>query len=128
VVERLIAAALLAAPALPGYALAQAGLSDPTRPPALAPTAAGVAGSAQATAAPPRLQSVLLSPHRRVAVIDGRTVELGGEVGGAMLVQIAETHVTLRSGSELKILELQPRAVRMSPVRGDVKEKNKEKP
>jgi MSHA biogenesis protein MshK len=94
----------------------------------LAPTAAGVAGSAQATAAPPRLQSVLLSPHRRVAVIDGRTVELGGEVGGAMLVQIAETHVTLRSGSELKILELQPRAVRMSPVRGDVKEKNKEKP
>jgi hypothetical protein len=51
---------------------------------------------------------VLISPQRRLAVIDGRTVPLGGKVDDATLVQVSETHVTLRRGAELKTLELYP--------------------
>ena len=82
-------------------------LIDPTRPPMVAPGPRPGAGPSP-EAALPRLQSVLISPQRRLAVIDGRTVSLGGKVDQATLVQIAETYVTLRQGSELKTLELYP--------------------
>ena len=91
-------------------ALAQtAALSDPTRPPegSLAATPAG-----SAVPAGPRLQSVLLSPDRKLAIIDGQTVPRGGRVGDATLVQITETRVTLRRGAQLSTLELYPGVVR----------------
>jgi MSHA biogenesis protein MshK len=85
------------------------GLSDPTRPPSAA-SAAGAPDAAQASHA--RLQSVLISPDRKLAMIDGRTVALGGRVGDATVVQITETQVTLRRGDELTTLRLYPGVVR----------------
>lgn len=114
--QRLKALMLLAALPLVAWpaAHAQPALSDPTRPPNLL---AGAARDGQTAEAPAqRLQSVLISPHRRLAVIDGRSVPLGGKVDGATLVQIAETHVTLKRGDELKKLELYP-GVERRPVR-----------
>lgn len=103
-----LAASAVAQPAGP-----QPRLMDPTRPPSVAPAgareASGVPGGA------PRLQSVLISPGRNLAVIDGRTVLLGGKFDEATLVQIAETHVTLKQGNELKTLELYPGFVRKAP-------------
>jgi MSHA biogenesis protein MshK len=106
-------------------ALAQtATLSDPTRPPNASMAGAAGAASDPATPAGPRLQSVLISPDRKLAIIDGETVALGGSVGGATLVQITETGVTLRRGAEVTRLELYPGVVLHAGRAGG--DKNKE--
>jgi MSHA biogenesis protein MshK len=106
--ERLTARALIAALSLSASstALGQASLADPTRPP-LGATEADP-GSAAAPRGGLRLQSVLISNTRRLAVIDGKTVQIGGEVGGATLTAISETGVTLRRGDEVETLRLHP--------------------
>lgn len=97
--KRVIAACgLLAASA----AFAQA-LSDPTRPPSFSGETAR-----SATAPASRLQSVLISPGRKLAVIDGRTVALGERVGDATLFAIAPTQVTLQQGAGYQTLKLYP--------------------
>jgi len=126
--QRLKALMLLAALPLAAWpaAHAQPALSDPTRPPNVLPGAlrdASTRGEAPVVAS--RLQSVLISPQRRLAVIDGRTVPLGGKVDDATLVQIAETHVTLRRGAELKTLELYPGVERKAVWQSQGAEKKK---
>jgi MSHA biogenesis protein MshK len=73
-------------------AVAQSGqLTDPTRPPI-------VGGESSVAAAPkrgPTLQSVLISPSRRVAVINGSAVGIGGKVGDATVASISEGAVVL---------------------------------
>lgn len=88
-------------------AYAQSALTDPTRPPS------GLDGSTMAANAgslPQEgvlvLQSVLISPQRRLAVISGETVKLGTRIGSAEVVRIEETEVTLREGRELHKLKL----------------------
>jgi len=68
-------------------------LADPTRPPIVEPERA-----AEASAKPvgPRLESVLISPSRRVAVINGNAVTVGGKLGDATVVAISEGAVVLR--------------------------------
>ena len=107
--ERLI---LLAAATLyAGAALAQP-LSDPTRPPA-------PASSAQRQGEPPRqrLQSVLISARRSIAVIDGRPVALGERVGDAKLIAIEPSEVTLERGAARERLTLLPSAIEKRPLR-----------
>jgi len=94
-------------------AAAQQGLLDPTRPPTVAP-------SPQATAeraAPPGplLQSVLLAPGRKIAVINGEPIALGEKLGEATLVRITETEVVLKHGREMRVLKLYP-SVEKRPV------------
>lgn len=87
-----------------GAACAQ-GLSDPMRPPGAGGAApADAAGGAASTT--PRLQSVLLSKGRKLAVIDGHIVALGGDLGDAKLVRIRETEVTLKRGEEFETLRM----------------------
>jgi MSHA biogenesis protein MshK len=99
-----------------GQAAHAQALDDPMRPPQAAAVAAAAAGEAQA-AVPggSRLQSILLSPGRKLAVIDGRTVPLGGSVDGATLVAIRETEVVLQKGAERETLKLNP-GVQIRPV------------
>lgn len=86
-------------------AMAQgAGLSDPTRP----PVAIEQQGGANSPPAGRQLQSVLLSGGRRLAVIDGTMVSLGGMLGDARVVKISETEVVLKSGEETETLKLYP--------------------
>lgn len=103
-------------------AQAQPALADPTRPPNVAPGGVRDAG-AQPAVAPQRLESILISPTRTFAVIDGRTVVVGSKVDEATVVQIAETRVTLRRGAELKTLELHPGTER-KPVKSEKKRGN----
>lgn len=78
-------------------------LADPTRPPRqLEQGAAGMA------IAGPVLQSILISPGRRLAVISGQTVRLGEQFDGARLIKVTEGEVVLRKGSELQTLKLFP--------------------
>lgn len=106
---RSFACALIAA-LTSAAAAAQARLPDPTRPPQRAPAADEPAKTAEqgATRSGPRLQSILISPQRKLAVIDGRTVPLGGEVNGAKLVAITEGGVTLRRDGQSQTLRLNP--------------------
>lgn len=84
---------------------ASSDLPDPTRPPALPG-----AQSADAQAASPALalQSVLISPQRRTAMISGRTVQVGDRVGDARVVRITESEVTLRGTDGMRILKVFP--------------------
>jgi MSHA biogenesis protein MshK len=102
-----ILAVLVLREALPAGAQA---MSDPMRPQAIAP-----ADDATAAASSSRLQSILISPARKLAVIDGRTVLLGGSVGEATLIAIRESEVVLKKGDERETLKLNP-AVQIKPV------------
>lgn len=85
-----------------GAAVAQ-GLSDPTRPPG------GMADSTEAVSAGgPVLQSVMLSPSRKVAVISGEMVALGGRYGSSRLVRLTESEAVLRNGADMTVLRLHP--------------------
>ncbi len=97
--QRLIALCLLAATA----AVAQ-GLSDPTRPQSAPEERAASPAEVPAS----RLQSVLISPARKLAVIDGQTVALGGRIGDATVISIAPTQVILQAGATYQTLKLLP--------------------
>lgn len=99
-----ICVAALALVSLAGAAGAQPKLADPTRP----PNVTAVPGGEGVAEAPPpaQLQSVLISRGRKIALINGAAVPLGGRVGEATLVKISETEVTLRRGDELEVLKL----------------------
>ena len=72
-------------------------LSDPTRPPAAwQEKAADVSSAANQPAAGPRLTSILVSPSRRVAVIDGVSLREGQSANGIMVVRIGKTWVDAR--------------------------------
>ena len=90
---------------LAGIAAAQsAPLADPTRPPG----AGGDSGAEAVAPAGARLQSVLISPTRRVAVIDGRAVALGGRIGDATLETVTESAAVLRYAGRRETLWLMP--------------------
>jgi MSHA biogenesis protein MshK len=98
---------LCALAALPGIALGQnASLPDPMRPPSsvIEPAAvakAGVVGSG--------LQTVILRKGATpMAVIDGKTVKLGGKVGEARLVKLSESEAVLNGPNGREVLRLTP--------------------
>lgn len=103
--RRQAAAALLFLAAAPLFAQT---LPDPTRPPAW--ENAGAAGEGA-----PVLQSVMISPKRRAALISGQVVELGGRFGDARLVAVNENGVVLRSDAGSEELKLFP-AVQKRPA------------
>jgi MSHA biogenesis protein MshK len=113
-----------AAMTLPAVALAE-NLVDPTQPP-------GAAGGRSAATMPrpnggPQLQSVLISPQRRVAVIDGETVRTGDLVGDARVTGIRETEVILRAGNEVRVLRMYPDVEKKSGTGGATAQANKYK-
>lgn len=91
--------------ALLGTGAVAAPFADPTQPPG---AISGDAEAGSSSAEGPRLQSILISPHRRVAVIGGQTVPLGGMYGGARVVRITESEVVLQTGQERQSLKLHP--------------------
>lgn len=88
-----------------GVATAQAQtMRDPTRPP-------GASALRAAPGAAPGglvLQSILISPERKAAVISGKVVGPGESVDGYMLVAIAEDEAVLKNGDNVKRLRLYP--------------------
>jgi MSHA biogenesis protein MshK len=100
-------------------------LNDPTRPPGISPTGERAALDAEAPAPGPQLQSILISPHRKVAVISGQTVPLGGRFGDATLLTISATAVTLQRGAQRQTLRLLPEVEKKASTRrqaeGDIR-------
>lgn len=78
---------------------------DPTRPPS---TFAAPGSAVAETADVPVLQSVLISPNRKVAVISGKTLQVGDHVGDARVSRITETEVVMVQGGRAQTLKLFP--------------------
>ena len=81
------------------------GLVDPTRPPP------GYASGDPEVGVPtggPVLQSVMISPAGRSAIISGETVRLGQKYRDAVLVRVAENEVVLKGGEGTQVLKLYP--------------------
>ena len=106
-------AGLAAAIGLAAACVQAQGLSDPTRPPG---AGAWQQGGQEEAPAGRQLQSVLLSGGRRLAIIDGTMVALGGTLGEARVVKISETEVVLKTGEETETLKLFP-SVDKQPVK-----------
>ena len=83
-------------------------LRDPTRPPVVFGKVGDGALASRSRGAEWVLQSVLLSPERRYAIINGEVLSLGGSVAGAELIAIREGEVTLRAGGVLRTVRLFP--------------------
>ena len=86
-------------------------LPDPTRPPAALQKDER---DTEITPAAPQLQSILISPKRRVATINGQIVHVGDKVGEAQVVKITENEVVLRNGKETRTLKLLPQVQKKS--------------
>jgi MSHA biogenesis protein MshK len=93
---------------LPGLAPAWSeGLPDPTRPANF--SASQVNGGNGTNGVPlgePRLQSILLSRERKLAVINGQSVRLGEKYGDAVLVKLSAGEAVLKTGDQLQTLKL----------------------
>ena len=90
---------------LPAATAAAEVLADPTRPPAIMSMPAGTSAEA---AQRPVLQSIIITPHGRSAIIDDERVELHGRFRDAQVAQITETEVVLRSKTGIETLRMYP--------------------
>jgi MSHA biogenesis protein MshK len=98
----------------------QAQMNDPTRPPA----SIGGAGDADATdtGGGMMLQSVMISPTTRAAIISGVMVKLGEKYGDAVLVKVAENEVVLKTGTTSQVLKLFPGVEKREPASAAAKQ------
>ena len=109
---------LLSLGAIPAISLAQT-LVDPTKPPyELSASAVGVTQN--------DLQSIIISPARRAAIINGQTIELGGKAGDVRLIEVSEGGVVLQGAKGRQVLTLFPnvkidKKVILPPMEDDVK-------
>jgi MSHA biogenesis protein MshK len=95
--------------ALAGAGVGAETLPDPTRPPAfLFAPVDGEAAAAEAAKGGLVLQSVLIAPGRRTAIIGGRHVTIGERLGDFTLVRVDETEVQLRGPEGSRTLKLFP--------------------
>jgi len=97
---------------MPTVAAAQIA-TDPTRPPT------GFAAEAPEGAVGNQLQSMMISPTRKAAIINGVVVELGGKYGDAVLMRVAEDEVVLKSGDSRQVLKLHPAVEKVDIVRAE---------
>ena len=87
-------------------------LPDPTRPAidlAAGSGAGRVLETVPAEAVPHGLQSVIISPQHRAAIINGETVDLGGKYGNSRLVEVRENSVVLESSHGRRVMEMFPK-------------------
>jgi hypothetical protein len=103
----ILAGGLLAA----GIALA-APFADPTRPAAASEGAGGPGGSE----AGPRVESILIAPDRRIAIISGEAVALGGRIAAGQVVRITESEVVIRGEEGERTLKLFPEIAVRAPL------------
>ena len=85
--------------------------ADPTRPPLAAEQSTLSSGSPGG----PRLESILIAPDRRIAVINGQPVTLGARIGAGEVVRITESEVVIRGAERVETLKLFPEFAKRPP-------------
>ena len=86
--------------------------ADPTRPANAIEGASGPRGSE----AGPRVESILIAPDRRIAIINGEPVALGGKIAAAQVVRITESEVVIRGDEGERTLKLFPELTDRAPL------------
>jgi hypothetical protein len=115
---RIIGCVLLSLSAIPAISLAQT-LVDPTKPPyELSASAVGTT--------PNDLQSIIISPARSAAIINGQMIELGGKASDVRLIEVREGSVVLQGANGRQVLTLFPnvkidKKAILPPMENDVK-------
>lgn len=95
-------------------------LPDPTRPPAfLFAPADGEGPPAEGSGGGLVLQSVLIAPNRRSAIIGGRTLAVGDRIGDFTLMRVSEGEVQLRGPEGARTLKLFPAVTKRLAHGGD---------
>jgi MSHA biogenesis protein MshK len=106
---KLLAAGILVCAAMPVRALES--LPDPTKPAVDITYESEVGKTGEAAALVPKkegLQSIIISPQHRAAVINGEMVVLGGKIGDATLVEVNPKSVVLQGAQGKRVMELFP--------------------
>ena len=86
---------------------------DPTRPPPVTLSQPGAA-----VAQPQRLSSVLIGPHRRLAVVDDQLLAEGQSAAGLKLIEVAADRVVVRlTDGSTRTLLLDPEPIRKDAVK-----------
>lgn len=80
--------------------------SDPTRPADFIRARPSHAVPSDPPA--PVLQSTLVSPQRRLAVIDGKRLRIGDRFNGAVITEISQYEVRMKKGGRVTTLRLLP--------------------
>lgn len=83
-------------------------LNDPTRPAIELVPGLGAAATAEQKAPPAGLQSVILSPKREAAIINGIEVAVGEKYGDAVLTVVNETCVVLMGPEGRRVMHMFP--------------------
>lgn len=97
-----------------------AALNDPTRPPARRSSTQSL-GSVTAPSARLELTSILVAPERRVAVINGKSVQIGEKIGDYKVVDIQFDVVLVKNDHRSIPLTLKNTVVKKSvrlPAKG----------
>lgn len=82
------------------------GMLDPTQPP-MAMTPGGDIAVGEPVG--PVLQSVLMAPGRKIAVISGQSVHVGEKFGDATLIKVTDQEAVLRNGDgTMQTLKMHP--------------------
>ena len=79
-------------------------LRDPMQP--YRPLPGGAGGAAGGATYRFNLTGVVISPTRRIAIVNGRSLEVGDEVAGAKIVRIERETVYLQQGSGALLIHL----------------------
>jgi hypothetical protein len=121
----LLAACLLCLPQFAGAGV----LPDPTRP-SIDLNSSGAGSESDVVpkeTAQRGLQSVIISPRYRAAIINGVTVLEGGKYGDSRLVEVRESSVVLQNAQGRRVVELFPKVSikksRAVPGEDDIQEK-----
>lgn len=95
-------------------------LPDPTRPPAfLFAPADGEGPATESAGGGMILQSVLIAPNRRSAIIGGKALSVGDRLGDFTLVRVSEGEVQLRGPEGSRTLKLFPSVTKRVAHGGD---------
>jgi MSHA biogenesis protein MshK len=89
-------------------------MNDPMRPPGVAASAAGARAAPSAVG----LQAVITSTRRKLALIDGSVVPLGGPVRDGTLAGMSDSAAVLKKNGERDVLLMHPN-IDKKPARRD---------
>jgi hypothetical protein len=86
-------------------------LHDPTRP----TDPSEFFGTHATTSSTWSLQSILSSPQRHIAIINGTRVREGDSIGTAKVLSITASQVLLNTGGHTLTLRLRPQPIKVTP-------------
>jgi len=96
---------------------AHAELNDPTRPVNYVQDASGKNGNAKSRM---QVSSIIIGKERRVAIIDGQSVQKGDDIHGMTVLAIRPSEVLLKSNNKELQVSLLPEKVKEPVIRKEL--------